>query len=106
MRRTLFFALMLCLQWTAWGQVTYDFTYDFRYWFDADESSQRTGSMTAGSGHIDADLSGLDCSFHTIHIQVKDTAGVWSVPVTRHFIKIPEKSAVRPYYWFNNDYAG
>lgn len=102
MRRTLFFALLLCLQWTAWGQVTYD----FRYWFDADESSQRTGSMTTGSGHIDADLSGLDCSFHTIHIQVRDTAGVWSVPVTRHFIKIPEKSALSPYYWFNNDYAG
>lgn len=102
MRRTLFFALMLCLQWTAWGQATYD----YRYWFDADESNQRTGSMTAGSGHIDADLSGLDNSLHTIHIQVKDTAGVWSAPITRHFIKIPEKSALSPYYWFNNDYAG
>ncbi|MBQ8190499.1 MAG: hypothetical protein IJZ45_01895 [Bacteroidaceae bacterium] len=102
MRRYLFFALLLCLQWTAWGQATYD----YRYWFDTDDGNQRTGSFAADSWHIDADLSGLDCSLHTIHIQVKDTAGVWSAPVTRHFIKISEESALSPYYWFNNDYAG
>lgn len=101
MRRYLFFALLLCLQWTAWGQATYD----YRYWFDTDEGNQRTGSFAADSWHIDADLSGLDCSLHTIHIQVKDTAGVWSAPVTRHFIKMTAGSATGAYYWFNDDFA-
>lgn len=101
MRRYLFFALLLCLQWTVWGQATYD----YRYWFDTDEGNQRTGSFAADSWHIDADLSGLDCSLHTIHIQVKDTAGVWSAPVTRHFIKMTAGSATGAYYWFNDDFA-
>ncbi len=101
MRRTLFFALLLCLQWTAWGQATYD----YRYWFDTDEGNQRMGSFAADSWHIDADLSGLDCSLHAIHIQVKDTAGVWSAPVTRHFIKMTAGSATGAYYWFNDDFA-
>ena len=101
MRRYLFFALLLCLQWTAWGQATYD----YRYWFDTDDGNQRTGSFAADSWHIDADLSGLDCSLHTIHIQVKDTAGVWSAPVTRHFIKMTAGSATGAYYWFNDDFA-
>lgn len=101
MRRYLFFALLLCLQWTAWGQATYD----YRYWFDTDDGNQRTGSFAADSWHIDADLSGLDCSLHAIHIQVKDTAGVWSAPVTRHFIKMTAGSATGAYYWFNDDFA-
>jgi len=101
MRRYLFFALLLCLQWTAWGQATYD----YRYWFDTDDGNQRTGSFAADSWHIDADLSGLDCSLHAIHIQVKDTAGVWSAPVTRHFIKMTAGSVTGAYYWFNDDFA-
>ena len=102
MRRYILFALLLCLQWTARGQATYD----YRYWFDSDEENQRTGTVMADNWHIDADLSGLDCSLHSIHIQVKDTAGVWSVPVTKHFVKLPEKGLMNAFYWFDSDYSG
>ena len=100
MRRYILFALLLCLQWTARGQATYD----YRYWFDSDDGNQRTGTVAADNWHIDADLSGLDCSLHSIHIQVRDTAGVWSVPVTKHFVKMPVNSMLVASYWFDGDY--
>ena len=99
MRRYILFALLLCLQWTARGQATYD----YRYWFDSDEKNLQTGTATGNSWHIDADVSELSCTYHSIHMQVKDTAGVWSVPVTRYFIKQPDPNGYWGYYWFNQD---
>ena len=99
MRRYILFALLLCLQWTARGQATYD----YRYWFDTDHVNQRTGIVTTNNWHIDADLSGLNCSLHSIHIQVMDTAGVWSAPVTKHFVKLPQKKNMTYRYWVDND---
>lgn len=99
MRRYILFALLLCLQWTARGQATYD----YRYWFDSDEKNLQTGTATGNSWTIDADVSELSCTYHSIHMQVKDTAGVWSVPVTRYFIKQPDPNGYWGYYWFNQD---
>ena len=99
MRRYILFALLLCLQWTARGQATYD----YRYWFDSDEKNLQTGTTTGNSWTIDADVSELSCTYHSIHMQVKDTAGVWSVPVTRYFIKQPDPNGYWGYYWFNQD---
>ena len=93
------FALMLCLQWTAWGQATYD----YRYWFDQDNTDQHTGTSYSASWQMEVDVSQLSHTYHSIHMQVKDTAGVWSQPVTRYFIKMPVPSESRGYYWLNDD---
>lgn len=100
MRKYLLFALLLCIQWSAHGQTTYD----YRYWFDMDEGNQHTGTSSTGSWNIEADLSGLDCSLHAIHIQVKDTSGVWSAPKTRYFVKMPDRTLAGGNYWFDNDF--
>lgn len=100
MRKYLLFALLLCIQWSAHGQTTYD----YRYWFDMNEGNQHTGTSSTGSWNIEADLSGLDCSLHAIHIQVKDTSGVWSAPKTRYFVKMPDRTLAGGNYWFDNDF--
>ena len=100
MRKYLLFALLLCIQLSAHGQTTYD----YRYWFDMDEGNQHTGTSSTGSWNIEADLSGLDCSLHAIHIQVKDTSGVWSAPKTRYFVKMPDRTLAGGNYWFDNDF--
>ena len=100
MRKYLLFALLLCIQWSAHGQTSYD----YRYWFDMDEGNQHTGTSSTGSWNIETDLSGLDCSLHAIHIQVKDTSGVWSAPKTRYFMKMPNRTLAGGNYWFDNDF--
>lgn len=100
MHRTLILSILLCLNWSLWGQ-----TYDYRYWFDTDEQNQRQGTSTTGEWHIDADLTGLSNTFHSIHVQVKDSVGRWSAPITRYFIKQPDLSACNGYYWFDDNIA-
>ena len=97
MQRYILFVLFLCLQWVAQGQTDYE----YRYWFDKDEANMQTGTFTPGSLHLDVDLSTLDTSLHTIHIQVKDSEGEWSSPVSRYFVR--KATALTPLvYWLDN----
>ena len=89
------------MNWTARGQATYD----YRYWFDTDSENQQTGTATGNSWHMDVDVSGLSSTFHALHMQVKDTAGIWSVPVTTYFIKLPDPHSYWGYYWFDEDFS-
>ncbi len=98
MRRYILFALFLCLHWVAWGQSGYE----YRYWFDGDETSQQTGSSASAEWHIDADMSRLTCSMHSIHLQVKDAEGQWSAPVTRYFVK-STTADIPVFYWFDGN---
>lgn len=100
MHRTLLLSILLCLNWSVWGQ-----TYDYRYWFDTDEQNQRQGTSTTSEWHIDADMTGLSHTFHSIHVQVKDSVGRWSAPITRYFIKQPDLSTYNGYYWFDDNIA-
>ncbi|MCI7010906.1 MAG: dockerin type I repeat-containing protein [Prevotella sp.] len=97
MQRYILFVLFLCLQWVAQGQTDYE----YRYWFDKDEANMQTGTFTPGSLHLDVDLSTLDASLHMIHIQVKDSEGEWSSPVSRYFVR--KATALTPLvYWLDN----
>lgn len=98
MRRYILFALFLCLHWVAWGQSGYE----YRYWFDSDDTNQQTGMSSSAEWHIEADLSGLSCSMHSIHLQVKDAEGLWSAPVTRYFVK-STTTDLPVYYWFDGN---
>ena len=102
MQKYILFILFLCLHWAARGQSGYD----YRYWFDYDDTKQYTGSSDTESWHFDADLTGLDHSLHTLHLQVKDAKGAWSAPHTRFFLKqlAPQAGeAVHYRYWFDLD---
>lgn len=97
MQRYILFVFFLCLQWVAQGQTDYE----YRYWFDKDEANMQTGTFTPGSLHLDVDLSTLDASLHMIHIQVKDSEGEWSSPVSRYFVR--KATAFTPLvYWVDN----
>lgn len=85
MRKFIFFVLLVCVLCTVRGQATYD----YRYWFDNNDSDQMTGTLPSEKWNIDVDLSGLDNALHSVHIQVKDTSEIWSPAVTRWFLKTP-----------------
>ena len=100
MRKYLLFVLLLCMHHVARGQTTFD--YD--YWFDNDRSTLHSGTSTTGAWQIEADLDELTCSFHTIHLQVKNSQGVLSSPVSRQFVKVaPSANQLTGHYWFDND---
>ena len=77
--------------------------YEYRYWFDGDESTMQTGSSDNSAWQMDLDIGALDANLHIMHFQVKDAKGVWSVPMTRYFIKLANKQTTNIEYWFDND---
>lgn len=99
MHRKLMTLLFLCLCVMTRGQALYD----YRYWFDGDESTMQTGSSADNAWQMDLDIGALDANFHIVHFQVKDTKGVWSVPTTRYFVKLAQKQVTNIEYWFDND---
>ena len=90
MHRKLMLLLFLCLFIMARGQALYD----YRYWFDGDKSTIHTGSSDKGAWQMDFDIGALNENLHMVHFQVKDAKGVWSVPTTRYFIKMPQTQGV------------
>lgn len=82
--------LFLCLFIMARGQALYD----YRYWFDGDKSTIHTGSSDKGAWQMDFDIGALNENLHMVHFQVKDAKGVWSVPTTRYFIKMPQTQGI------------
>lgn len=100
MRKSLLFVLFLCMHHIIRGQNTYH----YEYWFDNDRTTLQIGTSTTNAWQMDVDLTDLNNSFHTVHLQVKDDEGVLSSPVSRHFVKMaPSASQMKGYYWFDND---
>lgn len=94
--------LLLCcslIPWIARGQAAYD----WYYWFDSDDAVKTEGNSIGNSFSILTDASGLSQGFHTIHVQVVDTAGVYSPPKTEYFYHTTDRSVVALRYWFDND---
>lgn len=86
--------------WAAQGQVAFD----WRYWFDQSPTYEQGSSE--GSLHMDVDVSGLSKSLHQIHVQVRDTAGMFSEPVSRYFV-VPDDGhdSSKLHYWFDQNNA-
>ena len=100
MHRRLLLFLFLCLSIMVRGQAVYE----YRYWYDGDESTMHTGTSENGAWQMDLDIGALDHSFHSVCFQVKDTAGVWSAAKTRHFVKLAEKQSCNIEYWLDGDW--
>ena len=77
--------------------------FDYRYWFDNDYSTVRQGHSATGKWQVDAEMDGLSESLHAIHLQVVDSKGNESAPVTRFFLKTRDTSVKQGYYWFDGD---
>ena len=90
MQRIILFALFLCLHWVAWGQESYE----YRYWFDYEDAESQTGTLLSGEQQLSVDLTGLNDALHAFRFQVKNSEGVWSVPVSLNFMKIPQVEGV------------
>lgn len=99
MRKYILFLLCLCVHGMARGQTGFD----YRYWYDNDESRVLEGHSDASQWQMDIDLSGLSESLHAVHIQVIDGKGNMSSPVTRHFLKLRSRNVREGYYWFETD---
>ncbi len=101
--RKLLLTLFLCIPWMLWGQTSYE----YRYWFDADEQSLQTGTSASSACNLDLDINHLLEGFHTFHFQVIDDRGRWSSSHTRMFYKQPiETENYDSYcYWFDDAFA-
>ena len=79
------------------------YPYEYRYWFDNDESTESTGLSAIPNWSFDADLSNLEESFHSLHIQVVDKDNIPSSPITKFFVKSIDTGATQSRYWFDDD---
>ena len=101
MRKYILLLIALCLHVAARGQTEYE----FEYWFDNDRSTLQKGHSSMASWQIEADISSLDEKLHAIHVHVCDSDSIFSVPVTRHFIKASNLSEMKIRCWFDGDFS-
>lgn len=102
MRRLILCFCLFCASIVARGQTGYEYI----YWTDSDVFPFRMETKYGNLLQTDIDVSYLDDGVHVLHFQVRDTAGVWSVPMGRPFVKLSNKSSQMTYhYWFDNDNA-
>ena len=99
MNRFILFLCCLLIPWTARGQATYDGW----YWFDGESVMRPTGSFRGDRLSMMADAGALDQGLHAIHIQVVDTAGVYSPVLTTYFFHVKDHAVKALRYWFDND---
>ena len=90
MRKLLVSCLSLLLSHFAIGQEKYN----YRYWFDVNDSQSVWGISSENEWNIDIDIRGLNDMLHTFNIQVQDSIGEWSSPISRCFIKVPQTMGV------------
>ena len=97
MRRTLLLLLSF-LTCVAWGQ-----SYRYRYWIDNNVGSAVSGSAT-GEKELTISLSSVGYGLHAIHVQGRNSAGVWSSVRTRYFLKEKsDQTCTSARYWIDND---
>ncbi len=97
MRRTLLLLLSF-LTCVAWGQ-----TYRYRYWIDNNVGSAVSGYAT-GEKELTISLSSVGYGLHALHLQGRNSAGVWSSVRTRYFLKEKQdQTCTSARYWIDND---
>ena len=80
-------------------------TYSCRYWFDRDMEQAVTTTFTGNTAQMEWNVSMLTDGLHTLHVQMMDTAMVWSAPYNLFFIKTDAHPAEEMTftYWFDRD---
>lgn len=79
----------------------------YRYWFDDNASAAVTTSVGSTNELVlntTLPASALSSGFHRLNVQVRDTDGTWSVPLSRSFTRVSQSiTAYR--YWVNDNTA-
>ncbi len=99
LRKFILYLACLLIPWMARGQAAYE----GYYWFDGETELQSLGSFQGHAHSFDAEAGHLNQGFHTLHVQVVDTAGVYSPVLTLPFFHVKEQTVVAVRYWFDND---
>ena len=99
MRRTLLLMVLSLLACMVWGQ-----SYNYRYWINNDINGAVSGSAT-GETQFYVDLSERGNGIHAIHVQAKNSDGVWSSVRTRYILLNDEQqqAATTARYWIDNN---
>lgn len=99
MRKLIILLILLVLQNGVKGQAGYELF----YWFNNETESSSAIPIEGGGYSID--VSHLSAGVHTLHLQVKDTAGIFSSPVSREFFRMPlREHDTEITCWFDGNY--
>ncbi|MBQ8737836.1 MAG: hypothetical protein IJY78_08490, partial [Bacteroidaceae bacterium] len=100
MRRYILILLLMWLHCVAHGQTEYT----YRYWFDNASVAEYGGSATDSVWTLELDVDDFSEGLHQFHFQVMDTAGVWSIPHSRMFLKTKQIDVenLKIRYWFDD----
>ena len=104
MRRYCIFLVCILFHYIARAQVA---NYEYCYWFDSNIEEKQTGMTDAARWNLQIDVGHLSVALHQLHIQVRDTAGHWSVPYSSYFLKVTsdQSNTLAARYWFDDGVA-
>ena len=96
MRKLLLFIILFAAQSVAWGQSGFELL----YWFD-EKKNHNSESVTQNT-EILLDIQHLNVGLHTLYIQIKDSCGNVSSPITRTFYRASSNNhGLVMRYWFD-----
>lgn len=99
MRHIIWVICLLCTSLITRGQTNYEYV----YWFDGDYASRKMASSDTTKLTLQADVSELSETLHTLHLQVRSASGVWSSPLTRMFVNMRKTDTREGWYWFDDE---
>lgn len=102
MKRFILFIIMPALISLAQAQTNYL----YRYWLDGQSQQAAEVSISGEQWQTQLDVSSLSEGLHTFYLAVQDTAGRFTPPVTRYFLKMPQTidGAVKVYCYIDNEF--
>lgn len=84
MRKYIIFLFLIFVHRIASGQTEYE----YRYWFDGEESTMQTGYSNSSELNLNMDVSNLTEGLHLLHMQV--VSPTISSPKSKMFVKMPQ----------------
>lgn len=99
MRKLLLFIILFAAQSVAQGQSEYEMI----YWFN--ENSERNIKTITQNTELQLDVQELRVGIHTLYMQIKDSRGCASSPVTRTFYYTDSLNSkyIQLKYWLDED---
>ncbi|MBR4066007.1 MAG: dockerin type I repeat-containing protein [Bacteroidaceae bacterium] len=98
MRKLLLLTLLLAMQSAVKGQAGFELL----YWFN-DELEQKS-KMVIQNGEFLLDVQHLNVGIHNLHLQLKDSCGIVSSPITKSFYKtVLQDKEMKFNYWFDGN---
>ena len=96
MRKLLLFIILFAAQGVARGQSDFELF----YWFDEEEN--RNSKAMTQKAEIQLDIQHLNVGLHTLYMQIKDSCGNVSSPITRTFYRaFLNNQGLAMRYWFD-----